>query len=483
MSPFVVRSTAKPGTRTSVAVVILVCLLFEVLVNVGAAAATADSQPSSEDFRRGLYSPKFEVVARHRGDAELSFQQVRDSTPTPMRNPQVNRRFTDNPYVPRLVFGSQMKDLSAEDVVRCPKALILGVRGSGEGPKEFEHQNAGVLVESGQKYKNWRASSGFAPSSLYSKQNYLVGNTKLYRSIFGDTVGKHVRVLRKGLAERRKWQISDIGIWSVGVDDLEFSTENPPQSFYHAPAVAVSSNYAESIDRALRQASGYSIPGTVNEIREGNPSQISNVYYALLLLRYYCPEIQEITLIGYSQGAVIARFMAGLSVVQSLVADQSCRNVMNRYGFARCRHLILIADPLFDGSEGNMQVSMYFESEKIDRKGQRYVSKDWKSVRGIMQACLPKFDRHQNCSNGSVGSVTHSPLDAKFAIQTRCLEKDLVCDPNVSVRDWIQSFVTTQSVGGALAKIVGKMIGTHLAYKKESDETIYGYHCSQLWCS
>lgn len=338
----------------------------------------------------------------------------------------LNRRFTENPYVPPLVFGEAVE--AAKKNFTCPKVLILGFRGSGEGPKEFKVKDPGLLLGSGQEYTNWTTERGFTIPEKYKKSKYTT-NSAPYTDIFGETVGSSVKVTREQIAKLRGLKISEVGIWSVGVDDLHFSTENPPQSAYHA--AGVSWKYQPYLN--LMRNSITQFEGGLVESFDGKGSQINSLYFALMLFRKFCPDLDGLYLIGYSSGAVMARFMAANSVAKTLVSG----DLVDPNGLPR-RALFLIADPLFDGKEVN-----FFEGKGICsplRKPPCYnhsepqtvseafwqlpglaneQAKSLQGAKGILKwGRGPKFNRENN---------GYSALQEDFAITTFCRTGDPVC--------------------------------------------------------
>lgn len=337
----------------------------------------------------------------------------------------LNRRFTENPYVPPLVFGEAVE--AAKKNFTCPKVLILGFRGSGEGPKEFKVKDPGLLLGSGQEYTNWTTERGFTIPEKYKKSKYTT-NSAPYTDIFGETVGPHVRVTREQIAKLRGLKISEVGIWSVGVDDLHFSTENPPQSAYHA--AGVSWKYQPYLN--LMRKSITQFEGGLVESFDGKGSQINDLYFALMLFRKFCPDLDGLYLIGYSSGAVMARFMAANSVAKTLVSG----DLVDPNGLPR-RALFLIADPLFDGKEVN-----FFEgkgkcspagvppcynhsepqtvSEAISPIVVRNIqAKSLEGAKGILKwGRGPKFNKK---------NYEYSALQEDFAITTFCRTGDSIC--------------------------------------------------------
>lgn len=352
----------------------------------------------------------------------------------------LNRRFTQNPYVPPLVVGNQVED--AKKSFKCPKALIFGFRGSGDQPDEFKVKDARKLNTTGQEYTNWDTNRGFVDVK-YTKSQYLSSkDRKFYNQIFGPTVGVHVLTMREAIAKSRGWSFSDIGIWSVGVDDLEFSTETPPQSAYHAPeinGIVITSwnmrkNYLTQLDRTIFQLEGHPIPGISSN------SQLSNLYYALLLFGQFCPQLEGVHLIGYSQGAVIARYMAGSSNIRNM-ATKAKPPFSGQPG----RTIFLIADPLFDGSESPWQFQLEMQKQAIV-EGKLDDLNAYKKARGALRRrgrCAPHFAQEKKCTfqvestdiNKPIStSFSYTPLEKEFSFSTLCVKNDIVCAPGFRSR-------------------------------------------------
>lgn len=295
------------------------------------------------------------------------------------------RRFTSNPYVPLL------KDMETpQPELICPKALIFGLRGSGENPPEFLKD--GKDLKKGQDYSNWKDRK-FTYLNKYSRKNYLeLTSGKFYANLFGETVGPHVQILRSKLAEKYKSPLKDIGIWSMGVDDLEFSISTPPQSFYNAIQVPSKrelvnpyDEFYRQIEKSITQIGG----GIIRDPIERELATTNNILYALYLLAKHCPNIQEMTLIGYSQGAVIARFIAHeIRGMKKISWGKTNWGKTNLY-------LNLIADPLFDGPEGKI-----FVYDKT--KGMKEKIANLSGVEGSMlwrgkHKCRPRFNDDVSC--------------------------------------------------------------------------------------
>lgn len=376
----------------------------------------------------------------------------------------LNRRLTQNPYVPPLVVGGQVD--VAKRSFKCPKAIIFGFRGSGEQPDEFLVKDANTLNTTGQKYSNWNPNRGFVDANGYYTQSKYMSSKdpKFYSRIFGKTVGVHVLTAREAIAKSRGWSFSDIGIWSVGVDDLEFSTETPPQSAYHAPEINAkvilslnkSQNYLLQINRTIFQLEGFAIPGIDSN------SQISNLYYALLLLGKFCPQLEGVHLIGYSQGAVIARYMAGSSLIKNLTKPPIPSGM-------KSSSLFLIADPLFDGKEYKWQWSLEMLNNSDDLKA-------YEKAQGALRRlglCGPHMTQDKKCifqaeskdkNNPILITLSYTPLTEAFSVQTLCVKNDMICAPGRSTKGFApHGYYKLKSDGG-----------------KATNELVYGRICFLL---
>lgn len=379
----------------------------------------------------------------------------------------LNRRFSQNPYVPPLVFGSAVE--TARATFKCPRALILGFRGSGEQPPEFMVTNAGILTESGQKYSNWNRNRGFVDNSGHYKQsNYLSSRDRnFYDRIFGETVGVHVLSTRKQVAKVNGWRFSDVGIWSVGVDDLEFSTETPPQSAYHAPRVSANiPAYLEQIRRSQSQLAGLPVPGISSD------SQLSNLYLALFLFEIFCPKLEGLYLIGYSQGAVIARHLAASSRLKNLAASEK----PPFRGPAR-RTLFLIGDPLFDGREESFSREMELQLI-VERKKDDYEA--FRRARGLLQRtdfCHPRFTVDVQCEIGKT-TFNFTKLHKEFTVKTLCAKNDLICQPPLDAGTVISLVRPFPIVISALKIRSG--INSHTSYKNAKPDVVFGRVCGGL---
>lgn len=319
-----------------------------------------------------------------------SAHSVKDSLASTNNTPP--RRFTSNPYVPL------RKDIKTpQPELICPKALIFGLRGSGENPPEFLID--GNDLKKGQDYSNWKElkknpkDGKFTYLSNYSRQNYLeLTSGQFYSNLFGETVGQHVQILRSELAAKYKSPLKDIGIWSMGVDDLEFSISTPPQSFYNAIQVPFTPKLANpnnefylQIENSIKQISG----GIIRDPIKPELATTNVILYALALLAKHCPNIQEMTLIGYSQGAVIARFIAHeIRVMKKISWGKTDWGKTNLY-------LNLIADPLFDGPEG--KIFVYDKTKAMKEKIAKL-----SGVKGSMTTfgkipCRPRFNDDVSC--------------------------------------------------------------------------------------
>ena len=299
-----------------------------------------------------------------------------------------NKRFTENPYVPLLAdIKTKQPDLI------CPKALILGFRGSGENPPEFINETGEQLTK-GRIYTNWNwKKEKFSPVNYLKKQYLETADNQFYEYLFGKTVGKHVQILRSALAIKFDTKIKDIGIWSMGVDDLEFSLSSPPESFYNAPAVPSTldilnpanenqTEFFRQIENSITQMWG----GIVKDPKIDKLSTTNAIPFALSLLRKHCPNIEELTLIGYSQGAVMARFMA----------QEVASMKLPKFWEKTKLYLNLIADPLFDGTEGQMTITdlVSVTKKKITELNE---------AKGAMDKlnkldCRPRFDKDKICT-------------------------------------------------------------------------------------
>lgn len=391
------------------------------------------------------------------------------TTPAPtVTTTLLNRRFTENPYVPPLI-GIEAIEAAKKNFI-CPKVLILGFRGSGEQPPEFMEKNAINLLASGQKYTNWKPKSGFTKLPKYAKLKYTDDDADLYPAIFGPTVGLHVRAAREQIAKIKGLKISEVGIWSVGVDDLEFSSENPPQSAYHAPDVPnlVSIEaYKIQMSNTVKQFEGERVPNWSRTGTVGN-----NFYYALRLFKDFCPKLDGLYLIGYSLGAIAARMIAVNSIAKNLVDGDL---VDPNTGLPR-RALFLIADPLFDGKEmKNVPDFVGTEPQTLKEMYPNDTSKSqrkydtFRQEKGIafgllgISVCAPKF-KEKNCTSNN-----YPALQDTFAITTLCASGDIVCAFSWFPVKWIN----------------GRKI--HSNYYKKADPKVFsGRICSflrQLSCS
>ena len=410
----------------------------------------------------GVFAVGSTVYAATTGGLSISVNRPAPTVTTTL----INRRFTENPYVPPLVFGEAVE--VAKKNFKCPKVLILGFRGSGEQPIEFLEKDAGELLGKGQNYSNWLPKSGFKIPDKYAKLKYTTNSADLYPAIFGQTVGPHVKAAREQIAKIKGLKISEVGIWSVGVDDLEFSVddlkfspEKPPQSAYHAPAVTIKIGpYINQIQNTIKQ-----FEGLIIERWDEKGAEINNFYYSLLLLKQFCPDLEGLYLIGYSQGAIAARMMAANSQAKLLVDGDL---VDPNTGLPR-RALFLIADPLFDGdemknvpdfvgTEPQTLKEMYpNDTSKSQRKYDTFRREKGVALGRIGIGCTPKFKVKTCLSN-------YSALQDDFAITTLCASGDIVCA--LSMNPW-KLFVK------------GKTIHSNY-YKNVKPQVVSGRICSFL---
>lgn len=332
-----------------------------------------------------------------------------------------NRRFTDNPYVPRLVFGKAIDEMKKN--FKCPKALIVGFRGSGEKPDEFETNDVDQLSNTGQTYKNWDPETGFKPLDKYKKEMYKKPeNSALYRQIFGRTVGRYVNIKRQLISEENNWDISDVGIWSVGVDDLEFSTADIPQSAYHAPDLPENKlnarkwrRWLSDVSDSVVQMEGYLVFGRNNDVKTG-------FYHAMLLFKTFCPKLESLSLIGYSQGAVVARFVAASSLILPPAPEANPSLQGNKKIYRTS--LLLIADPMFDGYQEQLFVPQGQKSELVTRGQTGSLRKTW--------FCAPAFRYEKPCSKNGI-NFEFKALDRFARITTYCTPNDSVCSPSYNI--------------------------------------------------
>lgn len=506
------RLRDKRGTRQSLVVLVLAGLLVQGLVGLPPAKAEVGSAGASSTV---------------------------DQPRTGNRTTRLNRRFTHNPYVPPLVYGSQIDEAknSAKNNFICPKEMIFGFRGSGEGPEEFKVKDAGELNTKGQTYSNWDPQKGFTVGKVYSSDNYLKagqqksGNDdiefmdeddlKFYNAVFGKTVGPMVLLYRRTLAryysKKRKDipELSNIGIWSVGVDDLHFSTETIPQSVYHAAGVAFVKQekreaYIELVKNTLKYLEGFAtnapikeskyIPlepfgpdaGTTTTLKDQPVAQISNFYYALLLLKKFCPELLGVHLVGYSQGAIIARFAASRLVIEKLAPVHLGVTALSGRELPRYSNnsLLLIADPLFDGAvcrepkkyvpyelletdicqsylpevmQSSFRTRAWDEPEELD------LIKKMSGAKGLLVKikefkCVPHFNEEvKPCKNFGV-STSAPALHKTFYIVSVCKPNDIVCAPGLSAV-WNQIFGTKVHSDGYKLKVNGGDLEAYSRYR------------------
>lgn len=331
-----------------------------------------------------------------------------------------NRRFTDNPYVPRLVVGKAVAEM--KKTFKCPKALIVGFRGSGEKPDEFKTNDVDQLSNTGQTYKNWVAETGFKPLPKYKKEMYKKATSALYTQIFGRTVGRYVEIHRQLISKENNWDISDVGIWSVGVDDLEFSTADIPQSAYHAPDLPNKKinilkwfRWLSDVTDSTVQMEGYLVfrkSGAVN----------TGFYHAMLLFGEFCPKLESLSLIGYSQGAVVARFVAASSLILPPVIEANPSLQGNKKIYRTS--LLLIADPMFDGYQEQLFVPQGQKSELVTRGQTGSLRKTW--------FCAPAFRYEKPCSKNGI-NFEFKALDRFARITTYCTPNDSVCSPSYNI--------------------------------------------------
>lgn len=230
-----------------------------------------------------------------------------------------NPRFSQNPYLPNsLKSGSRP--------AQCPKLLVLGFRGSGERPAEFLTDEPEELLASGQSYgKHWSSRAGFSNKVKYVSSYYRGDKQRLgfFKEVFGPTVGQHVETLRLSLASSRGIPVSEVGIWSVGVDDIHLTDiwkGDVPQPIYQAAGVRMS---------VLRWNQGlrYYLESIVTASYILDSKNLFQRYVSDI-----CPEVEGVYAVGYSQGAIFAR---------QAIAELAELNP------SKARGLLLIADPLF----------------------------------------------------------------------------------------------------------------------------------------
>jgi len=303
---------------------------------------------------------------------------------------QLNLRFTNNPYIPESFAVGTRPEI-------CPKVMIVGLRGSSERPKPyFIEGDPKKLNQKGQRYTNWSPKTGFTPLLRYSSINYTQNQTAkgFFNLIFGETVGPHVVELRQRLALNLGLGIAEVGVWSVGVDDLHLDPRGnlPPQSVYHASDVKgvfpVLQTYIDAIG---------------NDI--GRISEGSFIYN---YTETACPETLQYYFIGYSQGAIFARLLAVDLVKLSP---------------RKFKGLMLLADPLFHGTEDLCCYAQAMSRNHIQtQNGLGARGAGWLKPKGeSLESAL---------RNGPF--MTLSELERYGGVLTVCRKGDIVCDFGLS---------------------------------------------------
>lgn len=315
------------------------------------------------------------------------------TTTTTTASSKQNLRFTQNPYLP----DSRSPDSRPS---QCPIVMILGFRGSGEKPYGFLVESPKTLLKVGQKYSNWRGRTGFAiDRNLVAEKFRGAVESTWYDNLFGSTVGQHVEQLRFELAQVKGIPVSDVGIWSVGVDDIHLTdvTRNGiPQPIYQAAGVEYS----------------------LKDLASGRFDYLESILTDSLLLatknlfqkytRNICPSVREVYAVGYSQGAIFAR-----QAMAEIMEDSP----------SKARGLLLLADPLFRyQTEGccfhyTFALNHVFNDEDADGVGH---------IRFKVGSSRIKLWENNSLA-GLLELIQLDELAKQMNVITVCVAKDIVC--------------------------------------------------------
>ena len=225
----------------------------------------------------------------------------------PSSNPRAmvrSRRLAANPHVP-VEAGQGPR--------RCVDVLVVGFRGSGDHPRG--RTSRGEV--SSRRPIPWRADDFTDPRPDLQRRRFAVttAQDRLGETIAAFYEGLHTAITGSGTGR-------SVGFWSIGVDD---ETAFGYGSLYRAPPVDVA-HLGQYLSSILLDSLTTTLGPVLADLVQGRPDRAPQ-----------CPGT-ELVLVGFSQGAVIARAAA-------LDLEQRARDAgLVHSGVS---DVVLIGDPLF----------------------------------------------------------------------------------------------------------------------------------------
>jgi len=295
----------------------------------------------------------------------------------------LRRVYTDNPWVP---------DHPGVTSERCPASLILGYRGSGQKPSFFNW-----LPTDPKERELVRNEPG------YSEEQYLQANDKTVSDLLGSTVGRYTQYLRRNLKDKLRVNASDIGFWSVGVDDAHLTTGPSPSinTTYRAVGwgLNTSIDYSENVKQDLMLVA----------------RSIDIVTGVLSSCASRRTPVKSLFVVGYSQGSLFARMFAARYISRVSISPL--------YSLPPLGGVLLIADPLRSSGDRCCVASKGL--------GLMYVPVSrGAGVAGIDHPFLDSI--YEFFVNQNLGT-TSEEIASKTPLLSLCTESDSVCHfPNTS---------------------------------------------------
>lgn len=212
----------------------------------------------------------------------------------------------------------------------CVDVLMMGFRGSGEQPRG-RNRSGGTT---GAGPIPWQLDDFTTPDFARQRRRHGV-------SVAQDHLGHTVGAVYEALHHQLRSQGRTVGFWSVGIDD---SPGFGWGALYAAPPVDVA-NLAQYVQSISLDSLTAEVMPAVQRLVEGDATR-----------EPWCPDTR-IVVVGYSQGAVVAR---------ALVTNLHQRRRDGGASHHGLTDLVLIGDPLFRRHEHGRHGVVHPSDHQVD---------------------------------------------------------------------------------------------------------------------